>query len=137
MKFLQTTLLAVMIAALFTSCQQGTNAKELLAKDETRKEIMNTIANDSTMHKEMMAAMMSGDHGKMMMGNHDSMMQMMKDNPGMMQGMMNDMMEKCKSDSTMCKNMCKSMMENPQMMNMMQKMKGMDTMKNMDHKMQH
>lgn len=136
MKLLQTALLTVMITVLFTSCQQGNDAKQILAKDETRKEIMSTIANDSSMHKEMMTAMMSGDHGKMM-GSHASMMKMMKDNPDMMQGMMSGMMEKCKSDSNLCKRMCKNMMENPQMMNMMQKMKGMDTMKNMDHKMHH
>jgi hypothetical protein len=75
----------------------------------------------------------------MMMENHGTRIQMMKDNPGMMQSMMSDMMEACKSDTSMMSSMCKTMMGNQQMKDMMQKkmdgnkdmkkMEGMDKMK--------
>ena len=107
-------------------------------------EMMNKIADDSSMSKEMMGAMMNSKNGKMMMmpmmENHEAMMKMMKDNPGMMDNMMMNMMEACKTDTTMMAGMCKKMMANPQMMDMMQKMKGekkdMKT-EEMDNKMKH
>ncbi len=137
---------------LFASCQSSTDTKQILSKSETRKEMMDKIANDSSMSKEMMGAMMASqtgtammhDHQKMMMGNHETMTKMMKDNPGMMQGMMTNMMDACKNDTAMMSGMCKAMMGNKQMMDMMQKMKGknmdmgnmkgMDTTKVIDHK---
>ena len=64
----------------------------------------------------------------------------MKDNPGMMDNMMMNMMEACKTDTAMMSGMCKKMMANPQMMDMMQKMKGekMDMKTGvMDNKMKH
>ena len=134
--------LFVVLITLIGSCESGTDTKQILSKPDTRKEMMDKIANDSSMSKEMMGAMMAShtgmammqDHQKMMMGNHETMMQMMKDNPGMMEGMMTNMMEACKNDTAMMSGMCKAMMENKQMMNMMQKMKGMDMnkMKGMD-----
>jgi hypothetical protein len=151
MKKVQKILLAICFAALFSSCQSGTNTKQILSNADTRKDIMNTIAADSSMHQEMMAAMMNGKIG-MMMGDHASMTKMMKDDPNMMTSMMKDMMDMCKSDTAMMQGMCKTMMANPQMMDMMQKMKGenmnmdkmkmnnmkgMDTMKNMDHSQHH
>jgi hypothetical protein len=42
---------------------------------------------------------------------------------------MTNMMEACKNDTTMMSGMCKAMMGNKQMMDMMQKMKGMDMVK--------
>ena len=155
MKMFQKVTVLITLITLFASCQSGSDTKEILSKPEARKEMMNKIANDSSMSGEMMAAMMSSNNGmammqghqKKMMQNHESMMKMMKDNPGMMQGMMNDMMDMCKNDSTMMAGMCKVMMTNPQMMDMMQKMKGgdmnmgkmnaMDTMKAVDHKSHH
>jgi hypothetical protein len=151
MKQVQKLLFAIGLTVLFGSCQTGTDAKKILSNTDTRKDIMNTIANDSSMHEEMMAAMMNGKNG-MMMGDHASMMKMMKDNPGMMTGMMNDMMEMCKNDTAMMGGMCKTMMANPQMMDMMKKMKGgnmdmnnmkmdnmkgVDTMQGMDHSKHH
>ena len=126
----------IALITLFASCQSGTDVNKTLSKPDTRKEMMGKIADDSTMSKEMMAAMMNSQNGmammqyhqKMMMQNHESMMKMMKDNPGMIQGMMSDMMDMCKNDTTMMSGMCKKMMANPQMMDMMQKMKE----KNMD-----
>jgi hypothetical protein len=148
MKQVQKIIFAIILTALFTSCQPGADAKEILSNSGTRKEIMNTIAGDSSMHKEMMTVMMNGNNG-MMIEDYTSMTKMMKDNPGKMTGMMNDMMEMCRYDTVMMKTMCKTMMANPQMMDMMKKMKagnmdnmkmnnvkGMDSMQKMDHKMQ-
>jgi hypothetical protein len=151
MKKVQKILVAFVLVAIFTSCQSGKDAKQTLSNTDTRKDIMNTIAADSSMHQEMMAAMMNGKSG-MMMGDHAAMMKMMKDNPDMMKSMMNEMMDMCKNDTAMMGGMCKTMMANPQMIEMMKKMngenmgmdkmnmdkmKGMDTMKNMNHTQHH
>ena len=140
MQTLQKVTLMIVLVTLIGSCQSGTDAKQILSKSETRKEIMDKIANDSSMSKEMMGAMMASQTGtammhdqqKMMMGNHETMMKMMKDNPGMMEGMMTNMMDACKNDTAMMSGMCKAMMENKPMMDMMQKMKG----ENKDMKME-
>ena len=141
MKALLNIALAIAVITSIVSCQPGTDINQTLSKPETRMEMMNKIADDSTMSKEMMAAMMSSKNGKMMMmENHEAMMKMMKENPGMMDNMMMNMMEACKNDTTMMSGMCKKMMENPQMMDMMQKMKG-EKMNiktgEMDNKMKH
>ncbi len=147
MKKLQKIALSIALITLFVSCQTAPDTGQVLSNTETRKEIMDTIANNSGMMKEMMGAMMNGKNNKMMMESHEPMMKMMKDNPDMMQSMMTDMMEICKNDSTMMSGMCKTMIGNQQMMDMMQKMKGknmdmgkmnaMDTTKGTDHKAHH
>jgi len=127
MKTLQKIVLIIVLITitLFASSQINTDIKQILSKPDTRKEIMEAIANDSIMSKEMMETMMNNKNCKMMtMENHDTMMKMMKDNPGMMQSMMSDMMEICKSDTSMMSSMCKTMMENQQMKEMMQKKMG-------------
>ncbi len=128
MKSLQKIILLVALITFFASCQSGTDVNQTLSKTETRMEMMNKIADDSSMSKEMMVTMMNSKNGKMMMmpmmENHEAMMKMMKDNPGMMDNMMMNMMEACKNDTAMMSGMCKKMMANPQMMDMMQKMKG-------------
>ena len=124
MKTFQKITLAIALIALFSSCQSKIDVKQTLSNLDTRKEIMDTIANNSDMAKEMMVVLMNGKHGKMlMMENHQNMMKMMKDDPGMMKGMMSDMMETCKSDTSMMSSMCKTMMGNKQMMDKMDKMK--------------
>src|SRR5450759_4882994 len=154
MKTLQKILMLLVLISpfLFASCQSNTDINKILSKSDSRKKIMDTIANDSTMSIEMKKVMMNSKNGRMMMqGNGNmSMMNMMSDNPDMMESMMSNMMEKCKTDTLMMKSMmsnmmkacktdtsmmssmCKTMMGNQQMMDMMQKMKG----KNKDmHKM--
>ena|ERR1035437_917235 len=134
MKTLQKVLFAVVLISLFAACKSNTDVKQILSKTETRTEIMDTIANNSNMSKEMMTAMMNSKNGKMMMmgneemtkmmmENNGTMMKMMQDNPGMMQNMMSSMMESCKSDPSKMSAMCKTMMGNKQMMTMMKKMK--------------
>jgi len=86
----------------------------VLSNLETRKEIMDTIAYNSDMSKEMMGILMNSKHGMILM------------------------MEKCKSDTAMMSTMCKTMMGNKEMTDMMEKMKkGNEDMKKMGnmHKM--
>lgn len=131
MKSLQQLSLLIALITFFASCQSGTDVNQTLSKTEARMEMMNKIADDSTMAKEMMEAMMNSQNGKMimhqhqtmMMGDNSSMMKMMKDNPAMMHSMMMNMMEACKNDTTMMAGMCKAMMGNKEMMDMMEKMK--------------
>lgn len=134
----------IALITLLSSCQTGTDTKQVLSKSETRLAIMDSIANNTEMSNEMMEAMMNGQNSKMsmqgnekmhmmMMENHESMMKMMNNNPAMMKSMMDDMMEACKNDTTMMASMCKSMMANKPMMNMMGKMKGKE-MNDMDMK---
>lgn len=146
MRLLQKFALAIVLITLLASCQSNSEIKEVLSNPDTRKEIMDSIAHNSDMSKEMMTAMMNSKNNKMMMegdgkmsmmmANHDSMMKMMKDNPAMMHKMMLQMIEVCNTDTGMMSSMCKTMMGNPQMMEMMKKMKGknsdMNKMKGMD-----
>jgi len=137
MKNVQKFVLSVVLIGitLFASGQSNTDVKQVLSNPETRKLIMDTIANDSIMSKEMMTTMMnSKNHKMMMMENHGSMM---KDNHGMKHCMMSAMMDSCKGDTSMmskCKAMmpckgdtsmmpskCRTMMENPQMKEMTEK----------------
>ena len=109
MKNVQKLVLSVALVAvtLFASGQSNTDVKQILSKQETRKLIMDTIANDSIMAKEMMTTMMnSKNHKMMMMRNHGSMMM---DNHGMKRGMMANSMKACKGDTSMMFK-CKAMM---------------------------
>lgn len=145
MKTLQKITLFIAIVALFASCQTETDVNKILSNQDTKKAIMDTIANDSNLSIEMMEAMMNNENSKMMMmGNekvtmmmmedHVSMMKMMKDNPAMMQSMMTGMMETCKGDSAMMSSMCNTFLENPEMTDMMhKKMVGKMDMKGMKH----
>ncbi len=131
----------IVLVALIASCQ---TPKQVLSKSDSRMEIMTNIASDHDMSKEMMDAIMRGDHGKMlmhermktMMENKTMMAKMMKDDPEMANHMRSVMMETAKADTSMMSQMCKSMMSSPEMMEMMDKMKGKDKgmkMKETDH----
>jgi len=111
MKNVQKILMVLVLISgtMLASAQSNTDVKQILSKPETRKTIMDAIANDSIMSKEMMTTMMnSKNHQMMMMKNHGSMM---KDNPGMKHCMMYQMMEECKGDTSMMSAKCKAMME--------------------------
>jgi hypothetical protein len=144
MKMLQKILMVIVLTspAIYASGQSNTDINQILSKSDSRKTIMTTIANDSTMAKEMKEAMMNSVNGKMMMHGNMSMMKTMGDNPEMTESMMSDMMEKCKTDTLMMKSMmsnmmqacksdtcmmssmCKMMMGDQQMKGMMQKNMG-------------
>src|SRR5680860_312034 len=107
MKTLQKITLFIAIVALFASCQTGTDVNKILSNQDTKKAIMDTIANDSNLSIEMMEAMMNNENSKMMMmgnenmtsmmmQNQGTMMKMMQNNPAMMQSMI----ETCNSDSS-------------------------------------
>lgn len=137
MKSLQKLTFFIALAIIITSCG---SANQALSNPDTKMDMMNQIANDSTMAKEMIAAMMNSQNGKMlmqqhqtmMMGDNITMMQMMQDNPTMMSKMMASMMETAKGDTTMIAGMCNTLMSNKEMMTMMQKMddKNMEAMRN-------
>lgn len=141
-KFFLVTFLITL--SLFASGQTKTDIKQILSNSDTRKGIMDLIASDSIMSKEMMETMMNNKNCKMMMQgnekmtmmtmeNHGTMMKMMKDNPGMMKSMMSGMMEACKSDTGMMSSMRRAMMDDPKMKDMKQKkMEGNIDNKKMD-----
>lgn len=120
MRILQKSLWLIALIALFTSCQ---SPKQVLSKSDSRMDIMNNIASDHDMSKEMMDAIMRGDHGKMlmhermktMMGDKSMMTKMMKDDPEMKKRMMSGMMETAKADTATMAQMYTSMMNNPEM----------------------
>jgi len=141
MKTVQKITLFIALIALFASCQPSTDVTKILSNQDTKKAIMDIIANDSNLSVEMMEAMMNG---KMMMGNEKmtsmmmqnqgTMMKMMQNNPAMMQSMMTGMMETFKGDTAMMSSISSFMLKNPQMMNMIHKNMGADFgMKDMNH----
>ena len=123
MKTLQSTMLAIVLIAITSSCQAPSDAKQLVSNDETRKEIIDAIANNTEMSQEMMTAMMQNKDRKMMRKHHKSMVGMMKDDSTMMNGMMKDMMHASKSDTSMMSSMCRTMMDDKEMMDRMEMMK--------------
>lgn len=131
MKTLQNIFGLIALIGIFGSCQ---TPKQVLSKSESRMQIMDNIASDYEMSKDMMDAIMSGEHGKMlmhermkaMMDDKSMMTKMMKDNPEMNKQMMSAIIKNAKSDTTLMSQMCKSMMDSPQMMEMMKKMKEKD-----------
>jgi hypothetical protein len=125
MKTLQKMLLIFGVLGLLYSCQ---STNKILSQSDKRADIMNSIANDESMAKEMMGKLMESKAGKMMM---EQKMKKIKEN------MMSEMMNKAKSDTTMMCKMCKAKMENEMMK--MDKMKETDKkLKNKeDHKLHH
>ncbi len=139
---------AVVLVSAVMSCQSRTEVSQILSTPNTRKQIMDSIANNSAMSVEMMDAMLNNKNSIMMMhGNeqmammmteyYDTMMKMMKDNPEMMQRMMTDMMVASANDTTMMSRMFKSIMDNDQMMGMMQNMYNKSKVGMKDEMMRH
>jgi predicted metal-binding protein len=125
MKTLQKMLLIFGVIGLLYSCQ---STNKILSQSDKRADIMNAIANDESMSREMMGKLMESKTGNMMM---EQKVKEMKKN------MMSEMMNKAKSDTTMMCKMCKAKMENEKMN--MDKMKETDKkLKNKeDHKLHH
>jgi hypothetical protein len=89
MKKLPYTVLAIAFITLFSCCQSpSSEIKEMLAKPETKKEIMETIVNDSDMSKQMMETMMNSPACKTMMQGNEKMTMMMMENQANMTSMM-------------------------------------------------
>jgi hypothetical protein len=138
MKYLQKIIFAIVLIIMFSSCNSGNDAEQILSNPETKMQIMLTIADDSELMKEILNVMKKNPNSKLMlhdqamftMKDHNMMYNLMKEDPGMMDSMMTDMMKSCKNDSTMMASMCKSMMEDKQMMDMMKKMEEENMNKN-------
>jgi len=147
MKTLKKITLLIALIALFASCQSSTDVSKILSNQDTKKAIMDTIANDNKLSIEMMETIMNNENSKMlmmgnekmtsmMMQNQETMMKMMQNNPAMMQSMMNGMMETFKGDTAMMSSMSSTILKNPQMMDMIRKnmdTKDMNNMKGMNH----
>jgi len=139
MKTLLKITLFIAFVAIIASCQTSTDVQQILSNQDTKSAVMDSIASDSNLSKEMLGLMLNGRNSDVIMGEiHETMMKKMKENPDMMHGMMHGMMETCKGDSAMMSSMCMSMMENQEMMDMMHKMMSqkmdMNKMEGMDHK---
>lgn len=135
MKTLLTFLLFISLTTLFCACQTTSDFKKFLSKKENRKELLDNIANDSEMMKEMNEAALNSKTGKttlvedekinkLIMENNSTMLKIMKNNPELMNRMLSDMMETAKSDSSMMYGMYNTMMKNKGMLDMIQKHKG-------------
>lgn len=129
MKTLQNITVFIALVALLASCQSISDKNKILSNPESKSAIMETIAADSNLSKEMMETIMKSENSKtIMMEYHGSMMKMINEDPAMIQSMMAGMLETSKNDTAMMSSMCKSIMKNPGMMEMMHKM----GMKNME-----
>ena len=67
MKTLQKITMLIAFVALFASCQSNINVNKILSNQDTKKAIMDTIANNSNLSKEMMETLMNSKNSKMMM----------------------------------------------------------------------
>ena len=118
MKTLQKIVLSLGLIGLLNSCQ---STNQVLSKSDKRMEIMNTIANDESMSKEMIGILMSSKSGKMAMmkGHHAKMKEMMKEDPEMMKAMMSEMMDNPEMMKEHQAKMTAKMKDNPEMKKMM------------------
>ena len=73
MKTLQKITMLIALVALFASCQSNINVNKILSKQDTKKAIMDTIANNSNLSKEMMETMMNSKNSKKMMPGNANM----------------------------------------------------------------
>jgi len=64
MKTIQKITMLIALVALFASCQSNINVNKILSNQDTKKAIMDTIANNSNLSKEMMETMMNSENSK-------------------------------------------------------------------------
>lgn len=118
MKTLQQISLLFALVTLLESCQTGTDVNKILSNQDRKIKIMNTVANDSMLSTEMIAAMMNNENGnRMMMQNQQAMLKSMQNNSAMMESMM----ETFKNDTPMMSSMSSIMLKNPQMKDLIYK----------------
>ena len=84
MKTLQKLACILAFMSLLASCEQKTNAKISLSKLETRKEIMDSIANNNEMSNEMIETMMNSKNGEKWLQENNKLSTMMRGNHGRM-----------------------------------------------------
>ncbi|SDG67324.1 hypothetical protein SAMN04488062_101335 [Flavobacterium omnivorum] len=85
MKTAQKIILSIGLIGLLYSCQ---STNQVLSKSNKRMEIMNEIANNESMSKEMMGILMNSKSGMMMMQEKEK--EMMKDSQAKMRTMMKE-----------------------------------------------
>lgn len=108
---------ALCLVLLFAACTTGSTVNQLLSNNQTRAAIIDTIANDDKMSREMMTAMMnSRDSMRQHMG---VLLEMMRNNPGMMNTMMNNLMEASKTDSNIMIRLYENLLDDQIMMERM------------------
>src|ERR1035437_4108091 len=73
MKTLQKITMLIALVALFASCHSNINVNKILSNQDTKKAIMDTIANNSNLSKEMMETMMNSENSKMTMQGNEKM----------------------------------------------------------------
>lgn len=117
MNYIKTMLCTIGFVLLFAACTNTPTVNQLLANKETRTAIIDTIANDDKMAREMMNAMMNSRDS--MQQHIGVMMEMMRENPGMMNTIMSNLMEASKTDSNIMIHMYENMMNNQEMMDRM------------------
>ena len=117
MNSIKTLLCTISFVSLFTACTYSPNVNQLLADKETRTAIIDTIANDDKMAREMINAILNRNDS--MQPHIGVMMEMMRNNPGMMNTMMSNLMEASKTDSNIMIHMYENMMSNQEMMDRM------------------
>lgn len=132
MKIVKNMALAILAVAALAACQTKIDIRQTLSKADTRKEIMDSIANDSIMSREMMEILLNSKYSNLMqMENHAAMMRMMKQNHKIARDMMSDIMKTAEGDTSMMNDMCNSMMGNQPMKAMMAKKMDQKHMKKM------
>jgi len=135
MKTLKKINFAFVLFTLFSSCQNSGDVTQILSNPESRKTIMDSIANNNEMSLEMMETIWNSKNGRTMMqgnskmmgrflGSHEGMMNLIRNNPEMMQNLISDMMDASSIDSSMLSSIYNTMMRNPQMMERMKMMHG-------------
>ena len=104
MKLFQKIAIFIGLITLLSSYEETPTlgVREVLSKTDTRKEIMDSIAHDIVMSKEMINLLMKRPNSKpITIWNHKAIMKMVQDYPTLMNETMHQMIEKCKDDITM------------------------------------
>lgn len=119
----------ISISSLFMACNMNKASDQILKDDKQRKEIITTIAHNSSYMNEMMKEMMNTDSTQHMMDMN--MMEIMRSNPKMQTEMMRSMMNMFEKDSSARFQMGNMMLGSSTMMQMMNQ-KVMMNQKNTD-----
>ena len=82
MKTLQKLAFVIAVMSFLASCEQKTNAKISLSKSETRKEIMNSIVNNSEISRETIETMKNSENREKWLQENDKLSPMMCGNHG-------------------------------------------------------
>ena len=129
MKKLNHLISANLLLILFTGCQQKADVSRLLAQPDTRNEILNAIARDSSLSNAMIDTLMANPDRhmamqhmgmqRMMMQHNGSMANMMRSDTAIMRRMFNTLIESANKDSALMHRMCTDIINNKPMFSML------------------